>query len=88
VVQVESRGDIFAYNPHEQATGAFQIRPIRLRDYNEKTGKNYTLDQMYNYEIAKSVFLYFTNDQSYELVAKDWNKSRTNRYWKLVKAEL
>jgi hypothetical protein len=40
VVQVESSGDTLAYNPAEGAIGAFQIRQIRLRDYNRRTGKN------------------------------------------------
>jgi len=48
VVRVESRGNTLAYNLEEEATGAFQIRPIRLLDYNRKTGKNYKLEDCYN----------------------------------------
>lgn len=87
---VEGKCDTLAYNPLEEATGYFQIRPIRLNDYNKRAGKDYTLDQMYNYEIAKEIFLYYTNGRSYELVAKSWNGSgpMTLKYWKLVKAKL
>ena len=87
---VESKLDTLAYNPLEQATGYFQIRPIRLRDYNNRTGKNYTLDQMYDYKIAESIFLYYTKGRSYEVVSKEWNGSgpKTLVYWNLVKKEL
>jgi hypothetical protein len=33
---VETKGDTLAYNPYEEATGIFQIRPIRLKDYNKE----------------------------------------------------
>lgn len=90
VGMVEAGLDTLAYNPLEEATGFFQIRPIRLEDYNKRTGKSYTLDQMYDYEIAESIFLYYTKDRSYEEVAKSWNGSgnKTLAYWKLVKAQL
>src|SRR5450759_3345483 len=35
---VETQYDTLAYNPFEEAVGYFQIRPIRLVDYNERTG--------------------------------------------------
>jgi len=35
---VETKCDTLAYNPVEQAVGYFQIRPIRLEDYNKRTG--------------------------------------------------
>lgn len=87
---VETKLDTLAYNPLEEATGFFQIRPIRLEDYNMRTGKNYTLDQMYDYKIAESIFLYYTKSRSYEKVAKSWNGSgnQTLAYWKKVKKEL
>lgn len=87
VGMVETKLDTLAYNPLEEATGFFQIRPIRLEDYNNRTGKNYTLDQMYDYKIAESIFLYYTNGRSYEKVAKSWNGSgsATVSYWNKVK---
>src|SRR5450759_4354321 len=35
---VETQYDTLAFNPLEEAVGYFQIRPIRLVDYNERTG--------------------------------------------------
>src|SRR5450759_4601541 len=58
VVQVESMGDTLAFNVIEEAIGAFQIRPIRLKDYNKRTGKNYKSKDCYNFEISKEIFLY------------------------------
>lgn len=94
VGMVETKLDTLAYNPLEKATGFFQIRPIRLEDYNKRTGKNYTLNQMYDYEIAKSIFLYYTKGRGYETIARAWcsgeagTKEASDNYWKLVKAQL
>ena len=87
---VEGRCDTLAYNPEEEAVGYFQIRPVRLNDYNIRTGNNYTLMQMYDYDIAKEIFMYYTQGRSYEKVAKTWNGSgpMTITYWKKVKAYL
>jgi len=93
LVQVESAGDTLAYNLLEEATGAFQIRPIRLLDYYQRTGINYILEDCYNYEISKEVFLYYarqTGHRDYETIARNWNGSgeMTLDYWKKVKANL
>ena len=90
VVQVESGGDTLAYNIIEEATGAFQIRPIRLQDYNLRTGNKYKIEDCYNYDISKEIFLYYAkriNTPDYELIARDWNGSgrTTLDYWKKVK---
>lgn len=93
VVHVESLGDTMAYNPIEEAAGAFQIRPIRLRDYNQKTNKNYRLKDRYNFRISKEIFLYYAEQigfTDYETIAKNWNGSgkATLEYWKKVKSHL
>jgi hypothetical protein len=90
---VEVRGDTAAYNEIEQATGFFQIRPIRLDDYNRRTGNNYTLSEMFDYDIAKKVFLYYASQigpYNYEKIAKNWNGSghKTILYWNRVKKYL
>ena len=90
----ETRGsmDTLSYNQKENACGPFQIRPCRLEHYNSLTGKNYTLQDMYDFNKAKEVFLYFaTHDnrgrlvlnKPFELVAKNWNGSgpMTEGYW-------
>ena len=93
LVNVESAGDTLAYNLLEEATGAFQIRPIRLLDYYRRTGINYKLNDCYNYDISKEVFLYYarlTGHRDYETIARNWNGSgdMTLDYWKKVKANL
>ena len=93
LVKVESAGDTLAYNLFEEATGAFQIRPIRLLDYYRRTGINYKLNDCYNYDISKEVFLYYarlTGHRDYETIARNWNGSgeMTLDYWKKVKANL
>lgn len=90
VVQVESLGDTLAFNFFEQAIGAFQIRPIRLQDYNRRTGKNYKSVDCFNFEISKEIFLYYakkTGNHDYETIARNWNGSgiRTLDYWNKVK---
>jgi hypothetical protein len=93
VVQVESRGDTLAYNPQEEAVGAFQIRPVRLLDYYQRTGISYKIEQCYNYEISKEIFLYYATQAGYpddEMIARNWNGSgkATLVYWEKVTANL
>lgn len=90
---VEGNCDTLAYNPVEKAVGYFQIRPIRLRDYNQRTGKNYKLKDMYNYSKAEEVFMYYFNKsggKDFEMIARSWNGSgkMTKEYWKKVKVYL
>lgn len=93
VVNVESSGDTLAYNLIEDAYGAFQIRPIRLRDYNSRTGKNYLMKDCYRYNISKEIFLYYAKRigyPEYETIARQWNGSgsKTLVYWQKVKVYL
>ena len=90
---VESSCDTMAYNPEEQAYGYFQIRPIRLLDYNQRTGQQYQLKDMYNFLIAKKIFLFYANqigDYDLEKIARSWNGSgpKTKIYWDRVSAYL
>ena len=91
IFYVEARYDTFAYNPDENAVGGLQIRPIRLNDYNKRTGKDYTLDQMYDFDKAKEIFIYYAEMyDSDEIRAKRWNGSgpMTIIYWDKVKLKL
>lgn len=84
----ESHQDNMAYNPLEQATGIVQIRPIRLLDYNQRTGSSYTLDDCYNVVISKKIFMYYAqqfNPNEYDKIASDWNKCPTTAYWLRIK---
>ena len=88
---VESNRDNAAFNKKEGAAGQFQIRAIRLKDFNHRTGMKYRLKDMHDYTKAVTVFMYYASDfapDDYEGIAKEWNKSRTNRYWNKVKDQL
>jgi hypothetical protein len=87
IVKWESKGDTCAFNPKENAVGAFQIRPCRLEDYNKQNGTNYILDDCYDYELSKRIFLFFAKGKDWEHAAKDWNGSgpMTEEYWENVK---
>jgi hypothetical protein len=93
IILVESKGDTSAINCDEMAIGAFQIRPIRLLDYNQRTGKNYKENDLYNIEISKEIFLYYAKKigyPNYEAIARSWNGSGTltASYWQKVKSYL
>lgn len=90
-IEVESHGNIFAYNEKEDAAGILQIRPIKLRQYFIETGLHYKLSDCFNPAVSKKIFMHFAsqfNSGDNEKIARDWNKSKTDHYWKLVKAKL
>ena len=62
IAEIESSGDPLAYNPGSKATGAWQVTPICLADYNNYNNTQYTLKDMFNqgkcYEVA---FWYLNN---------------------------
>jgi hypothetical protein len=87
---VETKYDTLAYNPIEKASGYFQIRPIRLKDYNKRTGSNYKMKDLFNYEISEKIFIYYAEQigpYDFERIAKNWNGSgpRTIHYWNKIK---
>lgn len=57
----ETSGDTLAYNRKELATGPFQIRPVRLKDYVRRTGKKLTLKDCYDYKTSKIIFMYYAS---------------------------
>ena len=90
---VETRFDTLAYNPVEKAAGYFQIRPIRIEDYNKRTGSNYTTEDMFDYKISEKIFLYYASQigpYNIEQIARSWNGSgpRTKYYWNTIKEYL
>jgi hypothetical protein len=93
IIKVESKGNTLAFNPNEKATGALQIRPIRLIDYNRRTGSQYSRQDCFNLSVSKEIFLYYAmriKYPNYELIARAWNGSgrSTLDYWKKVKINL
>lgn len=90
---VETMGNTLAYNEFENAAGIFQIRQVRVDDYNRRTGNKYTLADMFDYSISEKVFLYFASligPYDLEKIARSWNGSgpMTENYWKRIKAYL
>ena len=90
VGMVETKGDTLAYNPVEGAVGYFQIRPIRLIDYNRRTGSHYTRKDLFDYKTSEKIFLYFADQigpYNLEQIAKKWNGSGqlTFAYWNRIK---
>ena len=90
---VESNNNATAFNKATKATGIAQITSIRLRDYNNRTGKSYTLHDCYNKQISKSIFLYYASQYSpyqFETISRKWNGRgyKTKIYWKRIKSEL
>jgi len=90
VVWVESRGDTFAYNEKEKAVGAFQIRQCRVDHFNQLKGTNYKLEDFFDYNLSKEMFLYFAHNKTFEQASKSWNGSgpKTISYWNKVKQRL
>ena len=90
VVMVESNNGTYLYNKEEGATGYFQIRQCRVDHYNKLTGSNYSLNDCYDYELSRKIFLYFAKGKDFETAARNWNGSgpMTEVYWKRVKANL
>ena len=91
VTIVESSGNNNALNEKEMAFGAFQIRQCLLSDFNRLSGKDYKLPEMYEYEKAKEVFIFFAcMYMDLEIISKKWNGSgeQTEVYWQKIKVLL
>jgi hypothetical protein len=90
---VETMGNTLTYNEFENAVGIFQIRQVRIDDYNRKTGSHYSLADMFDPKLSEKVYLYFASQfkpHELERIAKAWNGSgpMTELYWKRIKEYL
>lgn len=90
---VESSNDPNALNTQEMAYGKYQIRKIRIVDYNRRTGKRYTLKDCYNEEISKEIYLFYAmqfHPSDLEQIARKWNGSgpMTREYWGKIKKQM
>lgn len=93
---VESRNNPMAYNPFEGAYGALQIRKCRIDEFNKLTNSHYTLQDMYDFDKAKIVFVWYAEQlREPEVIARCWNGGpygmrikQTVAYWDKVKAYL
>ena len=90
VTWVESKWGVHVWNAKERAVGWFQIRQIRVDDYNKRTKSNYKLTDFYNYNLSEQMFLYYAKGKTYEQAAKSWNGSgpKTITYWQNVQLAL
>lgn len=88
VTTIESSNGVNLINKEEMAVGWFGIRPVRLQDYNERTGKSITLDQCYSYEVGEMIFLYYVSQIDYrdiKAICRNWNgNSEKNLYYKKI----
>jgi hypothetical protein len=87
---IETGGDTLAFNPLEEAYGVFQIRPVRLNDYNLRTRSNYCREDLFTYSISEKIFLFYASQigpYKIEKIARNWNGSgrKTDYYWDRVK---
>lgn len=92
VTHYESNGNIFAYNPLEQAYGPGQIRQCKLNDYNLANNTCYTLLDCFKYEVSTKVFMWhcLQYNTDIETIVKRWNGSgpMTEDYWKAIQANI
>jgi len=88
VCMVESSGNPLAYNLKENAVGISQIRQIRIDEYNQRTGKDYKLIEMYDVEKSKEVFMYYAHLlKDPDLIIRKWNGSGPMTYIYLTKVK-
>jgi Transglycosylase SLT domain len=88
VCMVESTNNSKAINKSSNATGIVQITPIRVKDYNQRTGKHYTIKDCFNPNISKEIFMFYAmkfNHTDIYRIASDWNKCTNSWYYNLVR---
>ena len=90
VIMVESNNGKYLFNPDENAVGYFQVREVRVKDYNKRMGTDYVLSDFYDYELSRRMFLHYCQGRSFESVAKSWNGSgpKVQDYWLKVQRHL
>ena len=90
ITTIESNNGKYVFNKKEQAVGHFQIRQCRVDHYNNLKGTSYNLEDFYDYNLSRDMFLYFAKGKSYERAAREWNGSgkATVVYWNKVKKHL
>ena len=87
---VESGNNHLAYNAQERATGLLQIRPIRLLDYNQRTGSHYTMNDLYDPKISKKIWVFYARKFSvydFEGISRSWN-CNSRAYWMKINKEI
>jgi predicted transcriptional regulator len=88
---VESSHRAKVINEEEQAYGIVQIRQVKLDDYNKETGNHYILSDCLDADVSKMIWMHFASKydhEDYEIIAKAWNRSKTDKYWEKIKDNL
>lgn len=90
VCMEESRMDSMAYNKKEKAVGIAQIRPVRLEEFNRLSDKTYTLNDLWQVNVSKEIFMFYAmriGHNDLDMVIRKWNGSgpMTYEYLKRVK---
>lgn len=101
ICEVESQSDPLAYHFESNgcaSIGISQIQQSRITDFNERTGLNYLLEDMYSPEKSKTVFLHYADEigvYNFEKIARCWNArpngmkyKQTKIYWNKVRNQL
>lgn len=93
VCQVESSGNRWAVNFEKggHSVGIAQIRQVRIEHYNRLTGKDYILQDAFDPEVSREIFMYFARQIGNEdKLIRAWNGSgaQTVEYLGKVKARL
>lgn len=91
---VESRFDPYAINkedPNGGSHGIVQIGQEKLDEYNTANGTHYTLQDCYDIEISRKIFMWHMMQfNDIEIAVKRWNGSgpKTLDYWELIQNRL
>jgi len=94
ICQIESNNDSLAVNLNDPNGGSFgiaQIGWLKLSEYNQATGANYKLTDLFSVELSKKIFLWHCmNYPDIETACKRWNGSgsATLVYWDKITAYL
>jgi len=97
VCKVESGNNSYAIGDKHlkhHSYGKAQIRQSRLDDYYNRTGIRYTVEDCFDDEVTREIFMYYVNPD-FETTCRTWNggekgmqKKSTLKYWNLIKAQL
>ena len=89
--RIESSYRPFAIGDNGKSFGITQIQQIRLDDYFNLTGIRYTTDDCFNVDVSREIWIYYAcqfHPFEYKKIARDWNKSVTDKYWDKINKHL
>lgn len=98
-ILVECGGNYLAVG-RDNDLGPLQITPVRLRDYNRRTGKGYTHQDCFRIEVSREIFIFYaqrigTDKSNWQQIARRWNGgpaghkiASTKQYWNKIQKQL